>query len=41
MGGLYLWKDSWYHYRHQMKLSFFYAIYRTCYYELVKKEPWS
>lgn len=34
-------RDSWYHYRHQVKLPILHSIYRTLYYEIRHKEPWA
>jgi hypothetical protein len=33
------WLDSWYHYRRQVGLGRWLALYRTAYYEIRKKEP--
>jgi hypothetical protein len=34
-------RDSWYHYRHQMRLGRVHALGRTVYYEALKREPWA
>jgi hypothetical protein len=35
------WLDSYYHYRDIVKLNPVHAFYRACYFELLKREPWS
>lgn len=35
------WRDSWYHYRHQMRMPWWYAVYRTWFYETKHREPWA